>query len=202
MAATKHEPVFGRQEQAVVYFFSRYWEQIEPFCHGRLSHIQTQFPDASMEYAAAGKWQAIEFEYALSSFDHHRERRSRKILNEDYDSLAIVYWEEDTDRDQLGSEIRERCAKLEKVEFVDCRRSSWISSRIRSSSGVHASANIPAAVSVFPGSHAGGGPGNCLVRRTTSTTRFSSMPGSRSNSTVRPRTVPCNTTFMASSTAR
>jgi hypothetical protein len=28
------------------------------------------------------------------------------------------------------------------------------------------------------------------------------MPGSRSNSTVRPRTVPCNTTFMASSTAR
>ena len=112
MATTKQEPVFARQEQAVVYFFSRYWQQIEPFCHGRLSHIQTHFPDASMEYAAANEWQAIEFEYALSSFDHHRERRGRKILDEDYDSLAIVYWEEDTDRDELRREIKQACREV------------------------------------------------------------------------------------------
>lgn len=103
----------------MVYFFSRYWQQIEPFCHGRLSDIQTHFPDASMHYAAADERQAIEFEYALSSFDHHRKPRGRKILNEEYDSLYIVYWEEDTDRDELRKEIKERGVKLKKVEFVD-----------------------------------------------------------------------------------
>ena len=54
----------------------------------------------------------------------------------------------------------------------------WISSKIRSSSRVHVSPAFPRPFQRFPASQAGGGPGNCWVCIITSTTRFSSIPGS------------------------
>jgi hypothetical protein len=138
MSTPQPEPIFARQEQAVVYFFSRYWQQIEPFCRKRLYDIQTRFPDASMEDPSSGDWEAIEFEYALSSFYGHLNARKSfkaaiKALNDDandgdapYDSLYIVYWEEDTDKDELRQEIkarlRKKCPRLKKIEFVDLRK--------------------------------------------------------------------------------
>ena len=54
-----------------MYFFSRYWDQIDVFRNKWLYDIKMRFPDASMEDQTTGDLEAIEFEYALSSFDHH-----------------------------------------------------------------------------------------------------------------------------------
>jgi len=133
MDTATREPIFRGQEQAVVYFFSRYWHQIEPFCHKRLDDIQTRFPDASMEDKRDRDWAAIEFEYALTNFYSHisslKAKATWKTLNDaasdpedPYDSLYIVYWEEDADKEEQR-QIREKCKKhcpnLKRVEFVD-----------------------------------------------------------------------------------
>ena len=139
MDTTKLEPIFARQEQAVVYFFSRYWQEIEPFCHKRLDDIQTRFPDASMEDPRTGDWEAIEFEYALGNVcTHFRPGKNFKattntLRDEEYNSLYIVYWEEDTDTKEVRKHIKlrckKRCPKLKKVEFLDI--SKYFSPRIQ-----------------------------------------------------------------------
>jgi hypothetical protein len=45
--AAMEEPIFSRQEQGVVYLFSRYWTEIEAFKNKRITEIQVRFPDAT-----------------------------------------------------------------------------------------------------------------------------------------------------------
>ena len=63
------EPMFSRQEQAVVYLVSRHWDDIPDSRGKELAMIQMRFPDASMvekgKAAGTGHDEAIEFEYAL-----------------------------------------------------------------------------------------------------------------------------------------
>lgn len=113
---SKLEPLFARQEQAVVYFFCRYWDQIAAFHDKWVYDIQVHFPDASMEDQRTGDLEAIEFEYALSSFDHHYKSADRKKLKE-FKSLYIVYWDEDTDKEELREDIKEKGVAA-RVEFV------------------------------------------------------------------------------------
>jgi hypothetical protein len=108
------EPIFSKQEQAVVYLFSRHWEQLPGFENKRISMIQMRFPDASMVDNATGDDEAIEFEYALSSFNHLKPA-DRKILK-DYDALYIVYWEHDADQAELRTRIKKHFGG--KVKFV------------------------------------------------------------------------------------
>ena len=54
------EPIFSRQEQRVVYLFSRYWEQIDEFKNKRIYNIHTHFPDFSVEDIGNG---AVEAEH-------------------------------------------------------------------------------------------------------------------------------------------
>jgi hypothetical protein len=125
MSTTQYESIFARQEQAVVYFFSRYWHQIESFRDKRLVDIQAHFPDASMEDTKTGNREAIEFEYALSGFYGHLRPSKwavatrRTLKRKDYKSLCIVYWEQDTDKGELRDEIKKKCPDLKKVDFVD-----------------------------------------------------------------------------------
>jgi hypothetical protein len=104
----EREPIFSKQEQGVVYLFSRYWREIPAFRDKRIYDIQMRFPDASMEDTRTGADEAIEFEYALSSFNH-QTRADRKTLAE-YDSLYIVYWEQDVDEKKLCRTIKEHFA--------------------------------------------------------------------------------------------
>jgi hypothetical protein len=53
------EPIFSRQEQGVVYLFSRYWREIDGFQNKRITEIQVRFPDATM-MPGADVWEAIE----------------------------------------------------------------------------------------------------------------------------------------------
>ncbi len=125
MSTTQCESIFARQEQAVVYFFSRYWDQMETFRHKRLVDMQTRFPDACMEDTETGNLEAIEFEYALRSFYGHlypskKAVATRRTLKDNgNDSLDIVYWEEDTDKGELRRDIKKKCPNLKKIEFVD-----------------------------------------------------------------------------------
>ena len=143
-----NEPIFSRQEQAVVYFFSRYWEKIKDFQNKRICDIQTHFPDCSLE----GREEAIEFEYNLCSFYSHvtpekycRKSKPLTMLEEEgYRVLYIVYWEQDTDKETLRDEIRMR-GFTGKVVFVclhdyfspsvekgeDCLHTSWVFSPTR-----------------------------------------------------------------------
>lgn len=110
------EPILGRQEQAVVYFFSRYWDRIPAFKDKWVYNIHTHFPDASMQDQNTWDLEAIEFEYALSSFGHHLNPADRKTLK-DYKSLYIVYWDEDADKEALRKEIKGKGITA-RVEFV------------------------------------------------------------------------------------
>jgi hypothetical protein len=100
----KNEPIFSRQEQGVVYLFSRYWEHIPLFKNKRPSRIHTHFPDFTIEDLDTGLEEAIEFEYALSDFNHIRDLN--KLKDEDIKVLHIVYWDEDADQEELRKEIR------------------------------------------------------------------------------------------------
>jgi len=104
----KWEPVFSRQEQGVVYLFSRYWQDMPAFTGKRTCNIQMRFPDASIKDITTGADEAIEFEYVLSSFKHVK-RSDWKTLKA-YDSLYIVYWEQDADESGLRRKIREHFA--------------------------------------------------------------------------------------------
>jgi hypothetical protein len=108
------EPMFSRQEQALVYLFSRHWEQLPAFQKKRISKVQMRFPDASMVDCATGHVEAIEFEYALSSF-HRLKPADRKTLK-DYDALYIVYWEHDTDAAAIRTHIKKHFGG--RVQFV------------------------------------------------------------------------------------
>ena len=59
------EPIFSRQEQAVVYMFSRYWDKIDLFKEKKICNIHTHFPDFSLEDNKTGEEEAVEFEYGL-----------------------------------------------------------------------------------------------------------------------------------------
>ena len=100
---SEQEPIFARQEQGVVYLFSRYWKKIPEFKNKWLYDIQMRFPDASMVDTETGANEAIEFEYALSSFDHYKAADSKKL--ERYKSLYIVYWDQDRDEGKIRAWI-------------------------------------------------------------------------------------------------
>ena len=42
---TIREPIFSRQEQAIVYLFSRHWEKIKAFKNKHICDMQTRFPE-------------------------------------------------------------------------------------------------------------------------------------------------------------
>jgi hypothetical protein len=114
------EPIFSRQEQAVVYLVSRHWDDIPAFAHKQITMIQMRFPDASMvqkdKTAGTGEDEAIEFEYALSSFNHFGSADRRTL--KDYKSLYIVYWEHDANEEKLRERIQNKLRFTGKVEFV------------------------------------------------------------------------------------
>jgi hypothetical protein len=93
-----NEPVFSRQQQAVVCLFSRHWEKIPLFRNKQPCRIDTHFPDFTMEDQDSGSEEAIEFEYALSDFNRIRDLRKPK--DEGIGVLYIVYWDEDANRDE------------------------------------------------------------------------------------------------------
>ena len=112
----KLEPILTRQEQGVVYLFSRYWEKIPEFKNKWLYDIQMRFPDASMVDTVTDAYEAIEFEYALSSFNHDKPADRKKI--KDYDALHIVYWDRDEDEGVLRERIA-RCLRFKgEVKFL------------------------------------------------------------------------------------
>ncbi len=125
------EPIFSRQEQGVVYLFSRYWQRIGAFKNKRISTIQLRFPDASMT-DKTGAAEAIEFEYNLSKFYDHaphdlRKPGDLKKLEEGYAALYIVYWDEDASVKELRKRIRRHFTG--KVIFV--RLSDYFSPLIK-----------------------------------------------------------------------
>jgi hypothetical protein len=113
----KLEPIFSRQEQAVVYLFSRYWEQIPEFKSKRICRIHTHFPDFSI-VNADGKEESIEFEYGLSAFRSHLEGECLHDLHcEGIRLLYLVYWDENDDKYNLRSQIK-KVGFTGKVKFV------------------------------------------------------------------------------------
>lgn len=119
-----NEPVFSRQEQGVVYLFSRYWQQIPEFRDKRVTTVQVRFPDASMTDTTTGASEAIEFEYNLSKFYKHAPKDLRKPGDlkrlAGYKALYIVYWDQDTDEKELRRRIRRHFTG--KVVFVCVNR--------------------------------------------------------------------------------
>jgi hypothetical protein len=101
------EPIFSRQEQAVVYLFSRYWDRIDTFKGKRICDIHTHFPDFSLEDKATGDSEAVEFEYALSGFYAHVPEDVAGLKEDGYRVLYVVYWDQDADENCLRSSIRE-----------------------------------------------------------------------------------------------
>ena len=98
------EPLFSRQEQGVVYLFSRYWDRLPMFKGKQPCRIHTHFPDFTMKDQATGLEEAVEFEYGLSDFNHIRDLG--RLKDEDVKTLYIVYWDEDADQNTLRREIR------------------------------------------------------------------------------------------------
>jgi hypothetical protein len=105
------EPLFSRQEQGVVYLFSRYWEEIPVFKGMKMLRIQVRFPDCSIVSAVDGKNQkAVEFEYGLSSFRSHLASPTLRKLysSEGVRQLYVVYWERNADETELKKAIRRK----------------------------------------------------------------------------------------------
>ena len=102
------EPIFSRQEQGVVYLFSRYWHRIDAFRAKRIYEIHTHFPDFYLRDTRSNELEALEFEYCLSKFRDHLDRLEE--LEEDADdavkTLYVVYWELDEDPEELRQAIR------------------------------------------------------------------------------------------------
>ena len=94
------ELLFSRQEQAVVYLFSHYWDTLPQFQGKQIFKPHTHFPDFSLKRRTDGGIEAIEFEYALSTFEpSHCNKVDRTKLRDgeyEYQKLYIVYWDEDT----------------------------------------------------------------------------------------------------------
>ncbi len=121
---TKFEPIFSCKSRPWYTFLRDIGKSSPNFSGGkkRLYEIQTHFPDASMVDIADDEEveEAIEFEYALSSFGHHRELNHMEKLA-DYENLYIVYWDDDRDEEELRKEIRQQGFKG-KVEFCCLKR--------------------------------------------------------------------------------
>ena len=132
------EPIFSRQEQGVVYLFSRYWDQIDRFKGKRIHNIHTHFPDFELENIETGAIEAIEFEYGLKDFASHlNDKHLKKLKKDDIKRLNIIYWDEDADEAKVRQQIERHFAG--EVEFVrlseyfspcvkpdsDCLRASW-----------------------------------------------------------------------------
>ncbi len=114
------EPIFSRQEQAVVYLVSRHWDDIPDLGDKQLTMIRMRFPDASMvqkgKTAGSGHDEAIEFEYALSSFNHFKAADRKKL--QPYKALYVVYWEHDMDPDDMRDKIKKKLRFSGRIEFV------------------------------------------------------------------------------------
>jgi hypothetical protein len=106
--AFSREPIFTRQEQGVVYLFSRYWSRMEAFKNKRICNIHTHFPDFSIEDIDSGAEEGIEFEYGLNDFRSHLHGDLKKLNENGVRVLHIVYWEEDIDRDKMQGWIRKQ----------------------------------------------------------------------------------------------
>jgi hypothetical protein len=116
----RHEPIFTRQEQGVVYLFSRYWQDMDEFRGKRISRIHTHFPDFYVEDLITGAEEAIEFEYALSDFRSHLGDL-RHLYDHEIRLLYIVYWDRDDNEKELRRSIRGRGRKNDfngKVKFI------------------------------------------------------------------------------------
>lgn len=133
----KLEPIFSRQEQSVVYLFSRHWEQIRCFKGKTLLRIQSRFPDCSI-VSADGTEEAIEFEYGLTSFRAHLDNLS-DLYEAGVRRLYIVYWEHNDETDGLRAEIRKQArfdvvfvclkhwfqAEVKQIPGTDCWQAFW-----------------------------------------------------------------------------
>ncbi len=133
-----HEPIFSRQEQGVVYLFSRYWQKIDTFNGKTICRIHTHFPDFCLEDDSSGEVEGLEFEYGLRDFRTHLDGDLNKLRHERIKSLYIVYWEEDTDKTDMRREIERQFSG--KVIFVclrdyfsahvepgtECLRTAWV----------------------------------------------------------------------------
>jgi hypothetical protein len=96
MPSEKEEPVFSMQEQAIVYLFSRYWEELEKFAGKKITRIHTHFPDFAFETTERQK-EGIEFEYGLSAFCSHMNGDLQKLKKLEIRRLYVVYWDRDCD---------------------------------------------------------------------------------------------------------
>lgn len=101
------EQLFTRQEQAVVYLYSRYWDKIDGFKNKRICRIHTHFPDFTLADNDTDLDEALEFEFGLSDFDSHIPKDLRKLRKDGIRRLYIVYWEENSDRKEMQDEIAE-----------------------------------------------------------------------------------------------
>jgi hypothetical protein len=116
------EQLFSRQEQAVVYLFSRYWEKISAFKSKNIRRIHTHFPDFAI-VNAVGEEEAIEFEYELIKFRSHLKGDAlRRLYHRGIRRLYIVYWEHNDEMDDLRTDIRKK-ARFD-VVFV-CLKDSF-----------------------------------------------------------------------------
>jgi hypothetical protein len=110
------EPIFSRQEQGVVYLFSRYWNRMREFKDKKILRIHVHFPDFTIA-TEDGQPEAVEFEYGLSDFWPHLNSRLRKRLRDlGCKHLYIVYWDDTGDEQELRRQIRRRFSG--KVDFV------------------------------------------------------------------------------------
>ncbi|MCX6144111.1 MAG: hypothetical protein NTZ35_12930 [Ignavibacteriales bacterium] len=100
------EPIFSRQEQGVVYLFSRYWGKIDIFKNKRICNIHTHFPDFSVEDIHTEEEEGIEFEYGLSDFQFHLYGDLKKLKDDGIRLLYIVCWDENYDRGDMRRRIR------------------------------------------------------------------------------------------------
>ena len=104
-----NEAIFTRQEQGVVYLFSRYWDQIDVFDGKRIQNIHTHFPDFLLHDIATEDEEAVEFEYGLNGFYTHVDNGDlQKLMDGTITVLYIIYWDEDADRDQLLRRTRKQ----------------------------------------------------------------------------------------------
>jgi len=100
------EPIFSRQEQGVVYLFSRYWDRIDEFKGKRLLRIHTRFPDFSI-VNEGDEDEAIEFEYGLDAFRSHMGECLKKLEEDGYRRLYIVYWDDTCDEKDISEKIKQ-----------------------------------------------------------------------------------------------
>jgi len=101
------EQLFSRQEQAVVYLFSRYWDKIDGFRNKRICRIHTHFPDFTLADTSSRLEEALEFEFALSDFDSHIPKDLRKLRKNGIRRLYVVYWDDNRDTEEMKGRIAE-----------------------------------------------------------------------------------------------